>query len=315
MAYRHQPVLLAEVLKQLRATDRTTVVDCTLGGAGHAEAILSQLPPSGRLIGIDQDVAALVAAKARTARFGQQISLVRGNFRYLDRILSDAGIEEVDGVLFDLGVSSAQLETAERGFSYRYDSKLDMRMDPSATLTAADVVNTYSRERIAQVLSEYGEERWASRIAEFLCRSRERAPIETTSQLAQIVRDAIPASARRSGPHPARRTFQALRMEVNDELGALAEALPAAIERLAADGRVVAISYHSLEDRIVKQTFAEYAAGCICPPQVPECRCGRVPELQILTKRPIRPPVEETKANPRARSAKLRAAEKLRQTQ
>ena len=239
------------------------------------------------------------------------MTIVRDNFRNLDRILADAGVEEVDGVLFDLGVSSAQLDEAERGFSYRLDSKLDMRMNPDAQLTASDVVNTYPCERIAQVLATYGEEKWASRIAEFLCRSRERAPIETTGQLTQIVKDAIPASARRGGPHPARRTFQALRIEVNDELSALAEVLPAAVRRLSRGGRVVVISYHSLEDRIVKQIFAKLARGCICPPEVPQCQCGRVPQLRIVAKRPIRPDAEEIDANPRARSAKLRAAEKL----
>lgn len=311
MAYWHQPVLLAEVSEQLRSTSRSIVVDCTLGGAGHAEAILSQLPPSGTLIGIDQDVAAISEAEVRTARFGQQITLVRDNFRNLDRILTDAGVEEVDGVLFDLGVSSAQLDSGERGFSYWHDSRLDMRMNPQAKLSANDVVNTYPCERIAQVLKEYGEERWASRIAEFICRSREQAPIETTAQLAQIVRDAIPASARRGGPHPARRTFQALRIEVNDELSALASTLPVAVRRLAKGGRIVVISYHSLEDRIVKQTFTRLAQGCICPPKVPQCQCGRSPQLKILTKRPIRPEASEIAVNPRARSAKLRAAEKL----
>ncbi len=311
MAYRHQPVLLAEVLEQLRTTSRSIVVDCTLGGAGHAEAILSQLPPSGILIGIDQDVAAISEAEVRTARFGQQITIVRDNFRNLERILTDAGVEEVDGVLFDLGVSSAQLDAAERGFSYWHDSRLDMRMNPQAKLSAIDVVNTYSCERIAQVLREYGEERWASRIAEFICRSREQAPIETTAQLAQIVRDAIPASARRSGPHPARRTFQALRIEVNDELNAIATTLPIAVQRLAKGGRIVVISYHSLEDRIVKQAFTRLAQGCICPPKVPQCQCGRTPQLKILTRRPIRPTAAEIANNPRARSAKLRAAERV----
>ncbi|MEW6406671.1 MAG: 16S rRNA (cytosine(1402)-N(4))-methyltransferase RsmH [Chloroflexota bacterium] len=311
MAYRHQPVLLAEVLEQLHTTSRSIVVDCTLGGAGHAEAILSQLPPSGILIGIDQDVAAVSEAEVRTARFGQQITIVRDNFRNLDRILTDAGVEEVDGVLFDLGVSSAQLDAAERGFSYWHDSRLDMRMNPQAKLSATDVVNTYPCERIAQVLRDYGEERWASRIAEFICRSREQAPIETTAQLAQIVRDAIPASARRGGPHPARRTFQALRIEVNDELNAVATALPVAVRRLAKGGRIVVISYHSLEDRIVKRTFTRLAQGCICPPKVPQCQCGRTPQLKILARRPIRPTATEIADNPRARSAKLRAAERL----
>lgn len=311
MEYRHQPVLLAEVLQQLRSSDRSIVVDCTLGGAGHAEAILSQLPPSGTLIGIDQDVAAISEATARTARFGQQRTFVRGNFRNLDRILTDAGASEVDGILFDLGVSSAQLEAAERGFSYRHDSRLDMRMDPDSKLTAADVVNSYPCQRIAQVLKEYGEEKWANRIAEFICRSRERAPIETTAQLAEIVKDAIPAAARRGGPHPARRTFQALRIEVNQELEALTEALPVAVERMRPGGRILAISYHSLEDRLVKQAFAHLARGCVCPPGVPECRCGKVPQLRIITKRPIRPSEQEISSNPRARSAKLRVAERL----
>ncbi len=311
MEYRHQPVLLAEVLKQLCSTGCTTVVDCTLGGAGHAEAILSRLPENGRLIGIDQDVAALSEAKARTARFGQHVSFVRGNFRDLDLILTDAGVGRVDGILFDLGVSSPQLDEAERGFSYRHEHRLDMRMDPEQQLSAYDVVNSYPCQRIAQVLKDYGEEKWAGRIAKFICRSREKAPIETTAQLAEIVKDAIPAPARRTGPHPARRTFQALRIEVNQELSSLEKALPDAVKWLAKGGRVAVISYHSLEDRIVKTVFNELAKGCICPPRLPECRCGRVPIVKVITKKPIVPGAEEIQANPRARSARLRVAEKV----
>ncbi|RJQ54106.1 MAG: 16S rRNA (cytosine(1402)-N(4))-methyltransferase RsmH [Actinobacteria bacterium] len=311
MEYRHQPVLLAEVLKHLCTTACTTVVDCTLGGAGHAEAILSRLPKDGRLIGIDQDVVALSEAKARTARFGQQVSFVHGNFRELDSILAGEGVRRVDGILFDLGVSSPQLDVAERGFSYRHDHKLDMRMDPDQELSAYEVVNAYPCARIAQVLREYGEEKWAGRIAEFICRSRERAPIETTAQLAKIVKDAIPAAARRTGPHPARRTFQALRIEVNRELESLEMGLQAAVKWLRKGGRVAVLSYHSLEDRIVKKTFNELAKGCVCPPRLPECRCGRVPFVKVVTKRAITPGDEEIAANPRARSAKLRVAERV----
>jgi 16S rRNA (cytosine1402-N4)-methyltransferase len=316
MEYRHTPVLLAEVTQQLSPHPGSIIVDCTLGGAGHAKRLLDLVVPGGTLVGIDQDDAALTAAEI-TLRLGQQIPqesivLVKGNFGDLDELLTAANVPYVDGFLFDLGVSSPQLDFPERGFSYNDNSSLDMRMDPGHhTLTAAEVINTYSEADLARIIREFGEEKWASRIARFVVESRERHPIETTFELVDVIKRAVPAAARRSGPHPARRTFQALRIEVNDELGVLRRGLEAASRWLIAGGRVAIISYHSLEDRIVKQFFAEQSQGCTCPPDLPVCTCGNVPVLRVITRRPITPSSEEIEANPRARSAKLRVAEKL----
>ncbi len=311
MEYRHTPVLLAEVTQYLRPTPGSIIVDCTLGGAGHAVRIQDSIAPTGTLVGIDQDDAALDAARD-TLRLGQQTLLLKGSFRDLDELLSGAGIAYADGFLFDLGVSSPQLDDAERGFSYKEDAPLDMRMDPSlGGMTAADLVREYSEERLARIIREYGEERWATRIAAFIVVARGRRTISTTSELVEVIKDAVPAAARRSGPHPARRTFQALRIEVNGELVALEAGLRSAIRWLREGGTVVVISYHSLEDRIVKSIFAEMSAGCVCPPDLPVCRCGRQPVLRVLTRGAEAPSAEEIARNPRARSAKLRAAEKL----
>ncbi|MHB9004170.1 MAG: 16S rRNA (cytosine(1402)-N(4))-methyltransferase RsmH [Coriobacteriia bacterium] len=310
MEYRHTPVLLAEVTQQLPLHPGSIIVDCTLGGAGHAKRIAEFITPTGILVGIDQDDAALTAA-ATTLRLGQQAIMLKGNFSELDRLLTEARIPYADGFLFDLGVSSPQLDLAERGFSYQEDAPLDMRMDATGPTTAADVLNTYSESQLARVLSEYGEERWASRIAAFIVAARARSPLKTTGELVDIVKAAIPAAARREGPHPARRTFQALRIEINRELEVLDIALRAAVRWLAPQGRVCVISYHSLEDRIVKQVFAELAAGCTCPPDIPVCTCGTKPVLRVVTRRPITPTAEEIARNPRARSAKLRVAERL----
>ena len=293
MEYRHTPVLLAEVTQHLSLQDGSIFVDCTLGGAGHAKRIAQLVAPTGIVVGIDQDDAALDAAAA-TLRLGQQamptIVLAKGNFGDLDSLLLEARIPYADAVLFDLGVSSPQLDVAGRGFTYQEDVPLDMRMDPSSTSpTAADVVNTYSEAALSKILREYGEERWASRIASFIVAARGRHPLETTGELVDIVKAAIPASARRTGPHPARRTFQALRIEVNHELEVLERGLRSAIAWLAPGGRVAVISYHSLEDRLVKQVFAEMAEGCVCPPDMPVCRCGREPVLRVITKRPVVP--------------------------
>jgi 16S rRNA (cytosine1402-N4)-methyltransferase len=273
--------------------------------------------PGGTLVGIDQDDAALSAAE-NTLRLGQQmhdeanIVLLKGNFGDLDDLLASAHMPYVDGFLFDLGVSSPQLDFPERGFSYREDAPLDMRMDPGhQTLTAAEVIAAYSEADLARIIREFGEEKWASRIAEFIVEARARTPIETTMQLVDIIKRAVPAAARREGPHPAKRTFQALRIEVNDELGVLKRGLEASARWLAPGGRIAVISYHSLEDRIVKQFFAEQSQGCICPPDLPVCTCGKKPVLRVLTRRPIQPSAEEIEQNPRARSAKLRAAEKV----
>ncbi|MEA5075204.1 MAG: 16S rRNA (cytosine(1402)-N(4))-methyltransferase RsmH [Coriobacteriia bacterium] len=314
MEYRHTPVLLAEVTQQLTLHDGSIFVDCTLGGAGHTKRIAQLVAPTGIVVGIDQDDAALTAA-ADTLRLGQQklptIVLLKGNFGDLDELLLEARVPYVNGFLMDLGVSSPQLDHVGRGFTYHEDAPLDMRMDPSTTQpTAADIVNTYSEAELARVIREYGEERWASRIAAFIVAARGARPLSTASDLVDVVKAAIPASARRTGGHPARRTFQALRIEVNHELEQLERGLRSAIAWLAPQGRIAVISYHSLEDRIVRDVFAEHAQGCICPPDLPVCRCGREPVLRIVTKRPIVPSAEEIDRNPRSRSAKLRVAEK-----
>lgn len=315
MDYRHTPVLLAEVTQQLTLHDGSIFVDCTLGGAGHTKRIAQLIAPTGILVGIDQDDAALTAA-ADTLRLGQQelptIVLLKGNFGDLDGLLLEARVPYVDGFLMDLGVSSPQLDHVGRGFTYQEDAPLDMRMDPSSSQpTAADIVNTYSEAELARIIREYGEERWASRIAAFIVAARGAHPLTTADQLVGVVKAAIPAAARRTGGHPARRTFQALRIEVNHELEQLERGLRSAIAWLAPEGRIAVISYHSLEDRIVRDVFDEYAQGCICPPDLPVCRCGREPVVRIVTKRPITPSAGEIERNPRSRSAKLRVAEKV----
>jgi len=311
MEYRHIPVLPAEVTKHLSMHPGSIIVDCTLGGAGHAKRIADSIAPTGTLVGIDQDDAALDAATDALC-LGRQITLLKGNFSDLDHLLPRAGIAYADGFLFDLGASSPQLDSPERGFSYQREAPLDMRMDSaSGGITAADVVNTYTEEELTRVIHEYGEERWASRIAAFIVAARGRQPIGTTTELVKVIKDAVPASARRTGPHPARRTFQALRIEVNRELEVLEEGLRSAVRWLVPGGRIVVISYHSLEDRVVKSMFAELASGCECPPELGVCTCGRVPVLRVVTKRPVEPTAAEVERNPRARSARLRAAEKL----
>ena len=315
MEYRHTPVLLAEVTQQLTLHDGSIFVDCTLGGAGHTKRIAQLVAPTGIVVGIDQDDAALSAA-ADTLRLGQQelpaIVLVKGNFGDLDEALLEARIPYADAFLFDLGVSSPQLDQVSRGFTYQEDAPLDMRMDPSSSQpTAADIVDAYSEAELARIIREYGEERWASRIAAFIVAARGRHRLETTGQLVAVIRAAIPASARKAGGHPARRTFQALRIEVNRELEALDRGLRSAIRWLAPGGRVAVISYHSLEDGIVRQVFTEFSRGCVCPPDLPVCRCGKTPVLRIVNKRPIVSSDEEVERNPRARSARLRVAQRL----
>ncbi len=315
MEYRHTPVLLAEVTQHLSPHPGSIVVDCTLGGAGHAKRLVDLISPTGIFVGIDQDDAALEAA-AVTLRLGQQETqvhtvLLKGNFGDLDGLLVEARIPYADAILFDLGVSSPQIDVAERGFSFKADAPLDMRMDPGRqTLTAAEVIATYSEADLARIIRDYGEDRWASRIASFIVAARARRPISTTGDLVEVIKAAVPAAARRSGGHPAKKTFQALRIEVNGELDALERALPSAIAWLAPGGRVAVISYHSLEDRIVKHAFAEAAQGCTCPPGLPVCTCGSEPVVDIVTKRAIVPVSDEIEDNPRARSAKLRVAEK-----
>jgi 16S rRNA (cytosine1402-N4)-methyltransferase len=311
MEYRHTPVLPAEVTQYLSPHPGSIIVDCTLGGAGHAKRIADSIQPTGTLVGIDQDDAALTAA-ADTLRLGRQAILIKGNFAELDSLLTEAGIAYADGFLFDLGVSSPQLDVGDRGFSYHEDAPLDMRMDPSGGgVSAADIVATYSEAELSRIIREYGEDRWASRIAAFIVAARGRRPIRTTGDLVRVIKDAIPAAARRTGPHPARRTFQALRIEVNREIEMLERGLRAAVKWLTPGGRIVVISYHSLEDRVVKRIFSELARGCICPPELSVCSCGQEPVLRIVTRRPVTPTDREIEENPRARSAKLRVAEKI----
>ena len=307
MTYAHRPVLLAEVSQHIPSTGRAIVVDCTLGGAGHTQAILELLAADSTLVAIDADIEAIEVGSTVAARFRQQTFLVHDNFRNLDRILTGLELPAVDAVLFDLGVSSPQLDEAERGFSYRQDAPLDMRMGREGR-SAQDLVNDATQAQLAEWIWRYGEERFASRIAAAIVAAR---PIRTTGELAQVVKDAIPAATRRTGPHPARRTFQALRIATNDELGALEEALGAAIRWLAPEGKLIVISYHSLEDRLVKTVMSEAARGCTCPPDLPVCVCGKTPLMEILTKRPVVPSEREIEDNPRARSAKLRVAKKV----
>lgn len=310
MEFEHQPVLTNEVIWGLNLKPKGVYVDCTLGGGGHSLAIL-KTQPDCRVVGIDQDPHALDAAGRRLAEFGARVELVHGNFRKLDNILSRLNINAVDGVLMDLGVSSPQLDQAERGFSYQQDARLDMRMDPEQELTAYDLVNKLSKSELARIIREYGEERWATRIAEFIETYRQGQPIETTSQLVSIIKAAIPKKARMDGPHPAKRTFQALRIAVNDELGALAEVLEKVVELLRPKGRLCVITFHSLEDRIVKRFFNRLNNPCTCPPEMPVCSCGKRQLVTVITKRPLTASKAELAVNPRARSAKLRVCERL----
>ena len=309
--FSHIPVLLDETLALLAPERGGIFVDGTLGGGGHAEAVLTRLPDSGRLIGIDRDWDAVHAAGDRLKDHGSRFTALHGNFFEMRALLSEIGVTGVNGILLDLGVSSHQLDTLERGFSYRSDAPLDMRMDQTAQLTARGVVNTYSEAELARVIWEYGEERFSRRIAERICRAREQYPIETTLQLMQIVRDAIPAKYRNEQQHPARRTFQALRIEVNDELKGLDRAVEDACDLLQKGGRLCIITFHSLEDRIVKQAFRRFEHPCTCPPSAPICICGKVPKAKILTKKPLTASPEEEARNSRSTSAKLRCMEKI----
>lgn len=316
--YRHIPVLLAECLEQSHLTSQHTFVDATLGGAGHSSEVAKMLGPDGILIGIDQDDMALAAAGARLESLNlntpPRIELLRGNFGDMDELLLQAEIPGVDVFLFDLGMSSPQIDLPQRGFSFKEDAPLDMRMSPGKqTITAAELINTLDAAELTRIIRENSDERWASRIAQFIVEARERKPIERTGELVDIIKAAIPASARRAGGHPAKRTFQALRIEVNGELDVLRRGLDAAVRWLNPGGRILVISYHSLEDRIVKETFAEHARTCTCPPDLPICVCNAHPVLKVVTRKPILPTSEEVERNPRARSAKLRVAQKLKQ--
>lgn len=308
--FKHETVLREEAVDGLQIRPDGIYVDCTLGGAGHSQYIAEKLSPEGILIGIDQDQYALSSAKERLKNVHCQLHLIKSNFRNVKQVLDQLGIQEVDGILFDLGVSSPQLDVGDRGFSYHQDAKLDMRMDQEQEISAYHIINEWSEQEIARILFEYGEERFSKRIAKKIVQERAKKPIKTTLQLVEIIKQAIPAPARRTGPHPARRTFQAIRIAVNDELQALQEALEQSLSLLRSKGRIAVITFHSLEDRIVKKFFSEKAKGCICPPQFPVCKCGITPSLTIVHKKPIVPTEKEIEQNPRARSAKLRVAEK-----
>ncbi|MBR0139494.1 MAG: 16S rRNA (cytosine(1402)-N(4))-methyltransferase RsmH [Firmicutes bacterium] len=311
MEFSHVPVLYEQVLENLAPKPGAVIVDGTLGGAGHSLGIAERIGESGTLIGIDRDADAIAAAGERLSAAPCRKILVQSNFADIKAVLKDLGIEKIDGALLDLGVSSFQLDNEARGFSYMHDAPLDMRMNADDSLTAEDVVNSYSREDLTRIIRDYGEERWAARIAEFIVRERSKEPITTTYRLVEIIKKAIPASARREGPHPAKRTFQAIRIEVNDELGQLREAVADFTDVLAGGGRLAVISFHSLEDRIVKEYFQKRLNPCTCPPDFPVCVCGKKADIKKVTGKPVTASKEELEMNPRARSAKLRVIEKL----
>ena len=309
--FTHRPVLLDECIEALNIRPGGIYVDGTLGRAGHSREIAKRLT-TGRLICVDRDDAALEAARDRLADWMDKVTLVHSNFDHIDTILNDLDLSGVDGMLFDLGVSSPQLDDGSRGFSYMADAPLDMRMDRSEGLTAADVVNTWSQEELRRILFQYGEERCASQIAAAIVRRRGDKPIETTLELVEVIKSAMPAKALREKQHPAKRSFQAIRIAVNDELASVDRMIRGAVPRLNKGGRLAVITFHSLEDRIVKTGMAEFAKGCTCPPDFPVCVCGKTPDVKLVNKKPILPTEREVEENPRARSAKLRVAEKLK---
>ncbi|MDF2520320.1 MAG: rRNA ((1402)-N(4))-methyltransferase [Clostridia bacterium] len=311
MEFVHIPVLFKETIDYLNVKPGGIYVDCTLGGAGHSSEIARRIQPGGVLIGIDQDQNAIEAAGRKLAEYKESVIIVKDNFRNLKRVIQNAGFEKVDGILMDIGVSSHQIDEDERGFSYMNDGPLDMRMDTTKGMTAKDLLNNASQQELKRIIKDYGEERWADRIAKFICDEREKYEIVTTFQLVDIIKMAIPAAARREGGHPAKRTFQALRIAVNDELNVLETALQDAVEMLKDGGRVAVITFHSLEDRIVKNIFNQLERPCTCPPELPVCVCGKEPKLKVLTRKPITASEEELEVNSRSKSAKLRAAERV----
>ena len=310
MEYNHVPVLYGPVLESLDIQENGIYVDGTLGGGGHSFGICERLSVSGRLIGIDRDTDALDAASEKLKSFPCRKDFIHSNYSEIKFVLNELAIQKIDGALLDLGVSSFQLDNSSRGFSYQYDSPLDMRMDREEGFTAADIVNGYSEQELCRIIREYGEEKWAARIAKFICSAREEKDIETTYELVDIIKAAIPASARREGPHPAKRTFQAIRIEVNQELEHLKRCLDDFIDVLSPGGRLAVISFHSLEDRIVKECFQKHLNPCTCPPGLP-CVCGKKPDIKKVTRKPIEADKNELLINPRARSAKLRVIEKI----
>ena len=310
MEFLHKSVLLDECIDGLAIKPDGVYLDGTLGGAGHSYEIAKRLT-TGKLIGVDRDTVALEAATRRLAPFAGRVTTVHSNFSELDNILDDLGIDAVDGMLFDLGVSSPQLDDAERGFSYMADAPLDMRMNRDDALRAYEVVNSWQQEELRRILYEYGEERYAPQIAAAIVRKREEAPIQTTLELVDVIRSAMPPQAMREKQHPAKRSFQAIRIAVNDELGAVSKLMKAAFRRLKPGGRLCVITFHSLEDRIVKSEMQKAARGCTCPPEFPVCICGKKPIAKIISRKPIVSGETELNGNPRARSAKLRVAEKI----
>ena len=310
MEFEHVSVLFDEVMEALDIKPDGIYVDGTVGGGGHSSGICRRLTEGGMLIAVDRDCEALAAAEKRLEEYSCEKRFVHANYSDVEAIAEAAG-GKVQGILLDLGVSSYQLDNPERGFSYMQDAPLDMRMDDTDRITAYDIVNGYSRDELTRIIRDYGEERWAARIAEFIVRERAESPIESTGRLTEVIKAAIPAKARRTGPHPAKRTFQAIRIEVNDELGHLRDAVEKLPDLLESGGRIAVITFHSLEDRIVKTEFERRLDPCTCPKELPVCVCGKVADVKRVTKKPIVPSEEETETNPRARSAKLRVLEKL----
>lgn len=310
LRFEHTPVLLNEAIQGLNIKPDGIYVDGTLGGAGHSIEIVKRLT-TGKLIGIDQDINAIKKAKEVLKAYSDKVIFIHDNYVNIERILGDLNIEGVDGILLDIGVSSHQLDEEKRGFSYNKDAPLDMRMDTTRVFSAWDVVNKYSKEDLERLIKNYGEERWAKRIAEFIVEARKSKPIDTTLELVEIIKKAIPKRARATGHHPAKKTFQAIRIEVNDELKVLEESIPVMVKLLNKGGRLCIITFHSLEDRIVKRSFAYLNKACICPPELPICMCDKEKEIEIVTRKPIVPTKDEVEKNPRARSAKLRIAERV----
>ena len=312
MKFQHTSVLLEETIANLKIKPDGTYVDGTLGGAGHAREVCRRLSATGRFIGIDQDEAAIAAAGERLRDFGERVTIIRSNYCDMVPRLQEIGIQSVDGIMLDLGVSSYQLDNAERGFTYREDAPLDMRMDQRSALSAYEVVNGYSEEQLFRILRDYGEERFAGKIARNICTARKNEPIRTTGELTEIIKRSIPARIRATGGHPAKRSFQAIRIEVNQELKVLEESLDGMIDLLNDGGRICVITFHSLEDRIVKNIFRKNEHPCTCPPEFPVCVCGKKSRGTVITRKPVLPSEEEMAANPRSKSAKLRVFERKR---
>ena len=304
-------MLLNECIDGLNIKPDGVYVDCTMGGAGHSKEIVKKLSSEGLFIGIDQDINAINTAKERLNEYSDRVKFIHSNFENIKSELEKLGITKIDGVLADLGVSSHQLDEADRGFSYMQDAPLDMRMDVRSEFSAYDVVNSYSEDELNRIIKEYGEENWSRRIAKFIVEAREESPIKNTGELVEIIKKAIPKKARIDGPHPAKRTFQAIRIEVNNELGVITSLIRDVASIMNKGGRICIITFHSLEDRIVKNEFKYLATDCICPPELPICQCDKEKEVKVITRKPTLPSKEEIEVNPRSRSAKLRVAEKI----